>query len=365
MRARLVLVDFEMRTAALAVEPASTPMRTECVRDTVALLAAWGFGGIDVWLDPRVPTALLREVRDTLSGGPAQVYEASHNTWIEARGSRIYQRAGQVGSAGTAIGPIFEACLECLPDLIPRCTRFVALVQSISNMDAKTAGRLRFVATELCTNAVDHAVFGPRMRIELAAVVSASHTLFVYRDNAQPFVTTSRPDIDIESKIARGDRRGFGLFMLDRMAQMRHRRHGDWNETTVLLTADGTSPESRSSVMEEFKLEQVPSPLPDTIVLKPAGSVDSTSVHMLDAKLVTLSSQPRLRLVIDLSSVTFLSSAGVGALLGTAAQLRAHGGDLIFLNPAMAVTDVFEIINLSAYFRTIHALDELEPVAQR
>jgi anti-anti-sigma factor len=339
-------------------------MPVGCIQESAALLAATGFREVEAWLDPNVPTASLRSVRDTLASGPVRVFDAPHSTWIAASGNRLFQRAGQLGSAGDAPGPVFEACFESVVDLIPRCATFVALVQHLAGIDSRTAGRLRFVVTELCANAVDHAVFIDTMRIELAIVVSSSHTLFVYRDNAEPFVPNQPREIDVAAKIARGDRRGLGLFMLNRVAQVRHRRHGKWNETTVLLAIDRTPSQPRSSVMDEFKLDQIPCQLPDTVVLKPIGSIDSTSVHMLDAKLATFMSKRGVRLVVDLSSVTFLSSAGVGAFLGTAATLRAADGDLFFLNPTPAVTDVFDTINLSAYFKTVHTLEELQPVAR-
>lgn len=117
--------------------------------------------------------------------------------------------------------------------------------------------------------------------------------------------------------------------------------------------------------MDEFKLEQVPCQLPNTVVLRPIGGIESSSVHILEAKLSAMASRSGMQLVIDMSSVTFLSSAGVGAFLGTVSQLRSQGGDLIFMNPAAIVSEVFDIINLSSFFRTIASLDELQTSVPR
>ncbi|MDH5627533.1 MAG: STAS domain-containing protein, partial [Candidatus Krumholzibacteria bacterium] len=63
----------------------------------------------------------------------------------------------------------------------------------------------------------------------------------------------------------------------------------------------------------------------------------------------------------DMSEVDFISSAGVGLFLGTVSQLRTTGGDLIFTGMLPAILEVFEIINLSAYFRIVPSLEALEP----
>jgi anti-sigma B factor antagonist len=60
------------------------------------------------------------------------------------------------------------------------------------------------------------------------------------------------------------------------------------------------------------------------IVCRPVGEVDAFSVSQLRQALAEIASSPNL--VIDLSSVTFVDSAGLGALVGGIRRTREHGG---------------------------------------
>jgi anti-anti-sigma factor len=363
MRVRIAWVDFDARTATVVVEPFPSRMRAETVNDMVRALSAAGIGDMNVWLDTRLDDDTIKAVGRTLEAANVTVRNARHTDLLEVKGNCVFQRWD--GSGSGLLGPVYQACFETLENVVGRAATFMTLVRLAAEMDPALVGRLRFAVHELVTNAVDHATFEANPRIELSVAANNARVLIVYRDNARSFPTTSPPEVDIARKIARGERRGLGLFILNRMAQeLHHRRDGAWNESTVSFFATHSS-QPRSSVMDEFKLEQVPCQLPNTVVLRPIGSIESSSVHVLEAKLSALASRSAMQLVIDMSSVTFLSSAGVGAFLGTVSQLRSQGGDLIFMNPAAIVSEVFDIINLSAFFRTIASLDELQSSVPR
>jgi len=64
----------------------------------------------------------------------------------------------------------------------------------------------------------------------------------------------------------------------------------------------------------------------DTAVCRPAGELEAYSVNQLRQALAEMASSPRL--VIDLSAVTFVDSAGLGALIGGIRHVRERGGDV-------------------------------------
>lgn len=59
---------------------------------------------------------------------------------------------------------------------------------------------------------------------------------------------------------------------------------------------------------------------------RPIGELDAYTVATFRAALGELSSQPRV--VIDLSEVPFMDSAGLGALIGGIRRARENGGDV-------------------------------------
>jgi anti-sigma B factor antagonist len=62
------------------------------------------------------------------------------------------------------------------------------------------------------------------------------------------------------------------------------------------------------------------------VVCRPIGEVDSFSVSKFRQALAEMASSRKL--VIDLSGVTFVDSAGLGALVGGIRRTRDHGGQV-------------------------------------
>jgi anti-sigma B factor antagonist len=64
----------------------------------------------------------------------------------------------------------------------------------------------------------------------------------------------------------------------------------------------------------------------DHTVCRPVGELDAYTVAQFREALGELASKPRL--VIDLSAVPFMDSAGLGALIGGIRRAREAGGDV-------------------------------------
>ena len=58
--------------------------------------------------------------------------------------------------------------------------------------------------------------------------------------------------------------------------------------------------------------------------------------------------EAKLRLIVDLSGVTFLSSNGIRMLTAAAKTLTRRGGRLILLNPNAVVSEVLAITGMSS-----------------
>jgi len=367
MHVRIALMNFDAGMAVLAVEPAPVAVGSLNLRDLAAALSARGLRQIEVWIDPAVQLEAAA-MRGVLEAEGACVREGRYDETVAPAGNRAFQRPDDPKSGRVQPACVFEASFDTLDGAVARAGVLVSLVRLVADLSPGLGRRLRFVVHELVANSADHAEFAERHpRIELSIVVNQSSTVLSYRDNGRPFATTTMPEVDINLKIARGERRGLGLSMLNRMAgQLCYRRNGVWNETTALLVETGGAPQpARRSAMEGLKLDQLPCQVPNTVVLKPTGSIDATTVHIVDTKLGVLASGKGTRIVVDMSEVDFVSSAGVGTFLGTVAQLRADGGDLIFMAMSPAVLEVFEILNLSSYFKFVGSLDELAPALRR
>ena len=91
-------------------------------------------------------------------------------------------------------------------------------------------------------------------------------------------------------------------------------------------------------------------PRGDVLVVRPEGRIDTNTSEELESWLMSrLAGGPR-RLVVDMSAVDYISSAGLRVFLMTVKKLRGTGGQLVLggLNPS--VRQIFELAGFLSIF---------------
>jgi anti-anti-sigma factor len=89
----------------------------------------------------------------------------------------------------------------------------------------------------------------------------------------------------------------------------------------------------------------------------PIGEVDILTASELPRKLATLRGREPLRVVFDLSRVTFIDSSGINALVRSARNIEADGGTATFAAPTDEVRRVFDIIHLGEVVTLVDTVD--------
>jgi anti-sigma B factor antagonist len=112
--------------------------------------------------------------------------------------------------------------------------------------------------------------------------------------------------------------------------------------------------------MNEFIVELVPCTIAGAAVIRPVGSIDASAAPVLESHFKSLAEQGTNNIVVDFSKSEFISSAGIGIFLGTVSYLREKGGNIYFLNVPPHIDDVFELINLKSFFKSIGSVEEVE-----
>lgn len=111
--------------------------------------------------------------------------------------------------------------------------------------------------------------------------------------------------------------------------------------------------------MEKLSINIEKCDIEDAVIVKPAGSIDSTTAQVVERRLINLVDRGIKYLIIDFSKTTFISSSGVGILLGLVSSLREDNGDLVLMNVSNRIKEIFDILNISDYFVTIENIDQL------
>ena len=94
----------------------------------------------------------------------------------------------------------------------------------------------------------------------------------------------------------------------------------------------------------------------DLTVLEVEGEVDAHTARDLNKALMGLLGQGHYRIVMDVSKMTFISSAGIRAILYAHREAVQLGGKVRLVGPTDSVRRIFEIVG---FFELLQITDRL------
>ena len=108
-------------------------------------------------------------------------------------------------------------------------------------------------------------------------------------------------------------------------------------------------------------MELSPRRFADVVVVSPVGRIDQSNADVFEEKLA-----PHLarctggedRLIVDLSGLEYISSAGLRVLMLAAKQSKAQGGTLLLTGLQPLVQEIFEISRFTMVFGITPSLRE-------
>lgn len=96
----------------------------------------------------------------------------------------------------------------------------------------------------------------------------------------------------------------------------------------------------------------------DVLIVRPEGRIDTNTSEELERWLAARLDGGIRRLVVDMSAVDYISSAGLRVFLMTVKKLRGNGGQFVLggLNPS--VRQIFELAGFLSIFAVEAGVDE-------
>ncbi|MHC4201785.1 MAG: STAS domain-containing protein [Planctomycetota bacterium] len=87
-------------------------------------------------------------------------------------------------------------------------------------------------------------------------------------------------------------------------------------------------------------------------LVKVSGALDAHTFEGFEETLNNLFMEGHFKLIVDMTAVNYISSAGVGVLIGATNEADANGGKLVLLSPTRDVQEVFDALGLTEIFTT-------------
>jgi anti-sigma B factor antagonist len=85
-------------------------------------------------------------------------------------------------------------------------------------------------------------------------------------------------------------------------------------------------------------------------VVEASGSLDLNTVEEFETVFNNLFREQKYRIILDLSQLEYISSAGIGILVGNIKEIRKNRGDIRMSHVNPAIYKVFELLDLPKLF---------------
>ena len=89
----------------------------------------------------------------------------------------------------------------------------------------------------------------------------------------------------------------------------------------------------------------------DVTILEVVGEIDGSTAPMFQQQVVSLA-QSGVKLLLDMSGVTFMSSAGLRVLLLLYRQISGVGGNVVLVGLSPSLRDTMAATGFLKYFKT-------------
>ncbi|HII75830.1 MAG TPA: STAS domain-containing protein [Methanolinea sp.] len=93
-------------------------------------------------------------------------------------------------------------------------------------------------------------------------------------------------------------------------------------------------------------------------IIAPCGRIDAASAPMLEGELSKAIDEGHRRIVVNLSSVDYMSSAGLRVLLAAMKRLKKAEGNLVLCAMKPFVQEVFDLTGFSRIFTICDSEEE-------
>ena len=85
--------------------------------------------------------------------------------------------------------------------------------------------------------------------------------------------------------------------------------------------------------------------------------MDAHTFDEFESTLIDLFDEGEYKIIVDMSEVPYISSAGAGVFIWAHSQATSNDGDIIIMKPSANVSEVLELLGLDQVFKIVNNLE--------
>ena len=89
------------------------------------------------------------------------------------------------------------------------------------------------------------------------------------------------------------------------------------------------------------------------VIICPEKVLDNNNAHEMREAIIRAQSEGYKYIILNLSTLEFMSSAGVGSIIGSVESSRGVGGDIILCHASGKIRHIFEILDLCDFLTIV------------
>lgn len=105
-------------------------------------------------------------------------------------------------------------------------------------------------------------------------------------------------------------------------------------------------------------MELTTTTMDQAVAMKATGRMDAVTAPAFEQECLRLREEGNTKVIVDLSGLEYISSAGLRVILGAGKALKKEGGILVFCGMSAMVKEVFEISGFSTIFSVHDTMEE-------
>jgi anti-sigma B factor antagonist len=231
-------------------------------------------------------------------------------------------------------------------------SRSAYLIANLLGFSGTTAFNVRFGIYEILMNGVEHDMVGHELSwIQIRMSKKDQRLSVTIIDKGGEFDPTSKRKFELDEYVTGGKRRGLGLILMQKMYEsFQYERKNGLNriffDRTLPSVTDGEKEDEMSSMQigEFVRLDN------GVTRIALSGDLDAKGALALENLMRELLEKEIHNIALDFEDVHFVSSAGIGMLLGLTSTMRDEGGEVWLTRVSQQVVSVFALLNLDDFF---------------